>query len=239
MSRLTAVRTNKTIQKGVLFCTPFFLFFVAVLCFVLWFNQYVTTTSAFSDLYGLLTSGTQADGNVTAGESTLIESQEPEGDVIDGEFQTPLFGTQWATMNVDGWEEKNIPVYYGNSTEILHVGAAQAQFSRFAGQNGKVVLSAHVNLQFFEIEDSAARHERGEEVLVTLDTLWGTYVYRVKEVVIFDHLDSTYLLPAEGEETLFFYTCYPRENSLAYKTERIGLFCELVEGATWRDYVQK
>lgn len=228
----------KTLTKGVLFCAPFALFFAAVLCLVLWLNQALLTSPGVSDLYELLFTKTEGDGTITAEESVLIEAMENEGEYIEGEFQTPLYGSQWATMNVDGWEERDIPVYYGNSTEILHVGAAQAQYSRFSGQNGKVILSAHVNLHFFEIEDSVRRFEEGEEVLVTMDTLWGRYVYRVKEVVLFGHLDSTPLYPDEGKETLFFYTCYPRENSLAYKTQRIGLLCELEEGATWRDYAE-
>ncbi|MBQ2252573.1 MAG: sortase, partial [Clostridia bacterium] len=190
------------------------------------------TSEGLGEYYRLLFRSSNVSGSVEVEAEDLIAPKPIEGDVIEGEFVTPLFATQWATMNVEGWQERDIPVYYGNSDEVLRAGAAQAQFSRFAGQGGKVVLSAHVNLEFFEIEDSAARFEKGEEVLVTLDTLWGTYVYRVEEVVIFDHLDSTPLLPEEGKESLFFYTCYPRENSLAYKTERIGLKCSLVEGAT-------
>lgn len=236
MSRIRE-NTKQTITKGVLFCTPFVLFFGAVLCLVLWFNVYFLNASPASTYVNLLFAGARADGTIQAQEATRIEAEEVQGDVIYGEFQTPPYASQWATMNVDGWEEKDIPVYYGNSAEILRSGAAQAQFSRFCGQNGKVVLSAHVNLEFFEIEDSAARFEAGEEVLVTLDTLWGKYVYRVTETVIFGHRDPAPLFAEGGSETLFFYTCYPRENAFAYKTERIGLKCELVEGATWEEYL--
>ena len=236
MSRLTT--QAKKIKKGALFCAPFVLFFAAAVCFFLWLGSALISGEELSQLYQLLFRSSSASGSVEIQKEELIAPKPLETDVIEGEFVMPLFATQWATMNVDGWKERDIPVYYGNSDEVLRAGAAQAQFSRFAGQGGKVVLSAHVNLEFYEIEDSAARFESGEEVLVTLDTLWGTYVYRVEEVVIFDHLDATPLLPEEGEESLFFYTCYPRENSLAYKTERIGLKCSLVEGATWRDYVR-
>lgn len=238
MSRLS-LHTKQTISKGVLFCTPFVLFFAAVVCLVLYLNQYLLYSSPLSTYLDLLFRGSQGDGNISVSDTTRIESILQETEIIDGTFETPMFATQWATMNVDGWEERDIPVFYGNSTEVLRAGAAMAQFSRFCGQNGKVVLSAHVNLEFYELEDSAARVENGEEVLITMDTLWGRYVYRAKEVVIFGHLDSKPLLSEEGRESLFIYTCYPRENSLAYKTERIGLKCELVQGATWRDYVAK
>ena len=230
-------QTKKTITKGVLFCTPFVLFFAAVLCFVFWFNGYFLNRSPLSSYTRLIFRGTNATGVVYVQEETRIEAEKVEGNVIKGEFKTPGFATQWATMNVDGWEERDIPVYYGNSAEVLRAGVAQAQFSRFCGQNGKVVLSAHVNLEFYEIEDSAARFNAGEEVLVTMDTLWGKYVYRVTEVVLFGEKEREPILAENGAETLFFYTCYPRENAFAYKTQRIGLKCELVEGATWEEYL--
>ncbi|MBR6529983.1 MAG: sortase [Clostridia bacterium] len=238
MSRANG-KQSKLITKGVLFCTPFLLFFAAVLCFVLWLNQYLLVNSEVSLYVDLLFRGGGADGTVVVGPADKISPSTQEGEIIEGEFVTPSYASQWATLNVDGWQARDLPVYYGNGSEVLREGVAQAQFSRFAGQNGKLVLSAHVNREFYEIEDAAARFENGEEVLVTLDTLWGTYVYRVSEVIIFGHRDATPLLPADGEESLFFYTCYPRENALAYKTERIGLQCELVSGATWEYYVNE
>lgn len=230
---------RKAITKGVLFCMPFVLFFGAVLCLTLWAGTYLLNDSPLSAYYGLLFRGSVGDGSVSAGDASLIEPILVEEEYLEGEFVTPGYGTQWATMNVTGWAEKDIPVYYGNSQEILRHGAAQAQFSRFCGQNGKVVLSAHVTRHFAEMEDAVAAFEAGEEILITLDTLWGRYVYRAREVVLFDYLDADPLLPEPGEETLFFYTCYPKRNWGAARTQRIGFDCELVEGVSWRDYVQE
>ncbi len=230
-------KTVQTIKKGLLYCTPFLFFFVAVVCFVLWLSAYFIEDSAYSVYYDLAFNGAQTDGRITPATPTVIAPQEAEDEVISGEFTMPAYASQWATLNVDGWEEKDVPVYYGNSAELLRAGAAQAQYSRFCGQNGKVILSAHVNRHFYEIEDSVARFEAGEEVLVRMDTLWGSYVYKVCEVIVFDYLDTKPLMPQSGQESLFFYTCYPRENSYAFKEQRIGLYCELVEGSSWEGYL--
>lgn len=229
--------TKKAIRKGVLLCTPFLLFLAGLLCLSVFACQYTLYESELADYYALLFNGSGGPPHPAGDLPELIVPAEQTGEIIDGEFDSPNFSEQWATLNVDGWQERDVPVYFGSMEELLRKGAAHSPFSRFCGQNGKVVLSAHVNLHFYEIEDSAARHEAGEEVLVTMDTRWGRYVYRVREVITFGYLDSTPLLPSEGEELLFLYTCYPRENSLAFKDTRIGLCCELVSGATWRDYV--
>lgn len=229
-----------SLKKGAGFAVPFLLFFAAVVLFTLWGMQYLKNESSYSAYFSLLFRQNGIAGDTTPSDPPqLVKPKEPEGEYLDGTFPMPHYGKQWATLNVSGFSVKDIPVYYGDSPEILTKGAGQSQMSRFAGQNGKVLLSAHVNRHFYEIEDAAARFENGEEVLITLDTLWGTYVYRVDDVTVFYYRDIGPLDVEDGTEAIFIYTCYPRENAYAFKEERIGLHATLVSGATWRDYADK
>ncbi len=137
------------------------------------------------------------------------------------------YGTQWATLNIDGWEYKDIPVYYGDSDNYLSMGAGLWFGSRFCGQGGKIVISAHVTSHFYEIEDT----EIGTEIKI--NTTYGPYTYKVTDIIIFDYNDGSPLSPDDSKEQLLLYTCYPRENGFAFKEKRIGLLCEKVSG---KDY---
>ena len=99
--------------------------------------------------------------------------------------------------------------------------------SRFCGQNGKTVISAHVTTDFYELEVTPIG------ALVTVDTIYGQYVYEVTDTLIFNYKDASPLKPADGEEVLFLYTCYPRKNGYQFKTERMALICKKIEGKDW------
>lgn len=143
------------------------------------------------------------------------------------DFPVIRYQEQWATLNAENWQTKNIPVYFGDTDKILSKGAGMQFSSRFCGQNGKCVISAHVTSHFYEIEDV----EPGDEI--TVDTVYGHYIYTVDEIVIFNHTDSELLMPDEGNSSLVMYTCYPREDGLAFKEKRIALICSMLEGVLW------
>ncbi len=140
------------------------------------------------------------------------------------------YGSQWATLNVDGWQRRDIKVFFGDGNEYLRKGAGMWLNSRFCGQNGKIVLSAHVTSDFYELEVTPIG------TLVTMDTVYGKYVYKVVDTKVFHYKDSSLLMPADGEETLVMYTCYPRKNGHLFKTERMALVCKKVEGKEWKTY---
>ena len=235
------MKTGKfNLKKGAALTAPFLLFFAGVVLLTLWAAQVIRAESVYNSYFSLLFR--QNDTTVAEDPSDapqLILPVEPESEYLEGSFVMPNYGKQWATLNISGFQVRDIPVYYGDSPEILAKGAGQFQMSRLSGQNGKVVLSAHVNRHFYELEDAAARFENGEEVLITVDALWGTYVYRVDDVVIFNYRDVTPLDVADGEESIFLYTCYPRENAFSFKEERLGLHATLISGATWREYAER
>ena len=192
---------------------PYPLVVGAVVCIVVLLFQAVI---APSDLFYLLTSGG----------SSNVEVLPPVSE--EGEFPVIPYESQYATLNVDGWEEKDIPVYFGDNNALLRKGAGMWINSRFFGQEGKTVLSAHVTSHFYEIEDTAI----GD--LIRVNTIYGDYVYKVTDIVIFHYEDGSLLYPEDGEgDMLLMYTCYPRENGYRFKSERIALICKKIEGKDW------
>jgi len=204
------------LKKGTILIVPFLLFITAVFLATLWVFKYVIAESAYFSF---------------AVNNQIVTNSEPVTTSLfsDG-LEVPVikYESKWATLNVDGWKTTDISVYYGDNDTILKKGAGFWNGSNFCGENGKIVISAHVNRYFKEIEETKVSTE------VTMDTVYGKFVYKVKEVVIFANTDPTVILPTEGEgEQLVLYTCYPYDNNGRARTERIALICEKSEG--WLD----
>ena len=82
---------------------PFPLAFGALLCAVVVLFQGVIAPSTY---FRLLTNNT-AD--------TEIQAPETE----EGEFPVIPYESQWATLNVDGWQRRNVKVFFGNMLKTL------------------------------------------------------------------------------------------------------------------------
>ena len=132
-------------------------------------------------------------------------------------------GDKWGKMNIQGWEKSDIPVIFGDGKRFLRDGAGTWAGSRLCGQDGKLVLCAHVTTWFYELEDCKV----GDEV--TIETYYGTYKYEVTETMVFDRYDPAILKNTDGDETLVLYTCYPF-NALGLTSQRYFVYGEYVSG---------
>ncbi|MBR7091995.1 MAG: sortase [Clostridia bacterium] len=161
--------------------------------------------------------------------SVPAESGDDKDDPPPEEYFVPhvYLDDQWAVMHVDGWEKDAVKVYYGCSKTALKKGAGTWGGSRLCGQDGKLVLCAHVTTWFYELETTPVGTR------ITLETDYGTYVYQVRETLVFEKSDNTILANTDGEETLVLYTCYPRSVGYRYTAQRMALICDKIEGKTW------
>ena len=208
----------------ILLLFPHVLLFGAICAAIVWvYSSYISVNPYFR--LAVISEDAAVPFEPAVSEPVVIEKD------VEPVEKLPViyFESQWATLNVDGWSRRDIPVYFGDSDEILSRGAGMWFGSRFCGQGGKTVLSGHVMTDFFEIEDT----EVGD--IVRMDTVYGKYEYVVKEKVVFNYQDTSLILDPVDTETLVMYTCYPRENGLAFKTERLALVCEKVSG---KDYAR-
>lgn len=164
----------------------------------------------------------------------VSEKTLPEGiDYATEDMPIIKYGTNWATLNVDGWNTTDIPVYFGDSDEILTKGAGQWSGSFFCGLGKNCVISAHVMTWFYEIEDT----EIGDKV--TMQTVYGPYEYEVVDKFIFDESEGGYLTKDYGADTLFLYTCYPRTNGFFRTRQRIALVCSMTKGLIYENIYEK
>jgi sortase A len=137
----------------------------------------------------------------------------------EGEAVIPTFGEQYAVLECDAIS-LSVPVYWGSTAELLELGAVQATTSAAAGSGGNVVIDAHVNTFFQDLDQL----EEGD--VVTLYTQYGKFTYEVEEMVTFQSTDKQYVKPSE-EEKLTLYTC---EMQVFGSSEtRIGAVCKCID----------
>ncbi len=138
------------------------------------------------------------------------------------------FASQWAEINVDGWSVKNIPVYFGDTADILTNGAGMWIGSYFCGQGRNCIVSGNVMTHFYEIENTTIG------TLITVNTVYGAYEYEVCDKFVFSKSDIDILYDENGSDTLILHTSYPRSLGLYTGDERIALICTLKRGIIYK-----
>ncbi|WP_395151432.1 class D sortase [uncultured Allofournierella sp.] len=141
------------------------------------------------------------------------------------ELVYPNKGDQYGHISIAG-TSVDAPLYYGDSTKELNRGVATYADSSGAGIPGEgetVLLAAHNNTFFNGLQDVKV----GD--LVTIDTHYGTYTYRVTDMKVADHQDDTTYDFSRTDENLIMYTCYPFD-ALGFTPERYFVYAEYVSG---------
>lgn len=143
-----------------------------------------------------------------------VESQLDDGNKI----VYPSFGMQYATIKIKSIDLE-APVYFGSSEELLREGVCQFIGSVVIGEKGNVVLDAHCNTFFLDLEDV----KTGDEII--LETSYGKFTYKAKEITYFKETDNSLIAPTE-DDRLTLYTCYG--NLLGPTEDRLAVICEPV-----------
>ena len=209
-------RTGFSVGKGFLLLVPFLLFFVGVFFLSMYLYQTAVEETAF---FGLV-----------VGERAQADEKDDGGAVITewpktrSAIPSISYGKQFARLNVEGWSIRDIPVYLGSDKKILKRGAGMSFGSRFPGEGGCTILSAHVTRDFAELETTKV----GATVLI--ETCYGPFTYRVTAVKTkVDGTDRWYM-DAGQDADLVLYTCYPLDNGGRRRTQRCVLLCTLIDG---------
>lgn len=222
---------KKTYQRILLKTLPCVLFLGAVFCFSYYFfeakivNSSIWSLLVASDAALISQEGTVLNTNMQVLD---LEDKDESGFYSMEDFPAITWGEQWAALSIPAHGVENAPVFLGDGDDILNQMVIGQYFgSMFPGQGGKTVLDSHVSGYFHCIEDMKV----GDRIV--MDTIYGRYEYQVSEIVIFGPKENKWVRQDDsGQETLFCYTCYPRD--AAYRSKRIGALCEKVSGTPWR-----
>lgn len=132
----------------------------------------------------------------------------------------PEYGTKYATIEIDKIGV-SLPVYFGDTLEVLKKGVGHSSGSYFPGEGGSIVYMGHNSKNTFR---RFSELQIGNEIKVT--TTYGEYTYKIYDMKLIKETDLDKLPIQDEKEILMVYTCYPF-NNIGYTTQRYVVYAEL------------
>ena len=132
----------------------------------------------------------------------------------------PEYGTQYATIEIPKIDI-NLPVYFGDTLEILKKGVGHSSGSYFPGEGGSIIYMGHNSKKVFR---RFSELQIGDEIKVT--TTYGEYNYKIYDMQLINETDTDKVPIQRNEEILMVYTCYPF-NNIGYATQRYVVYAKL------------
>ncbi len=134
----------------------------------------------------------------------------------------PEYGTEYATIEIPKIDV-SLPVYYGDTLEILKKGVGHSSGSYFPGEGGSIIYMGHNSKKMFR---RFSELQIGNEIKVTTD--YGEFTYKIYDMQLINENDTEKLPVQDEKEILMVYTCYPF-NNIGYTTQRYVVYAELVQ----------
>ncbi|EOH99395.1 sortase [Enterococcus haemoperoxidus ATCC BAA-382] len=167
-----------------------------------------------------------SDGTDQESEQAVVGGAEvtEKGEIASSNMVYPVGGDQFGEVVIDK-VKINEPLYYGDSEEILRLGAGQYLGSMIPGDLGTTLIGGH-NLPSF---GKIYYLEPGDEV--NIHTHYGDYTYQVTEVKVADYKDQAIQtrLGDRSKRSLILYTCYPLD-AIGLTPERVFVSADYVSG---------
>ena len=147
--------------------------------------------------------------------------KEIEYDKNQGIKNYPSYGAKYAKIKIPKIDV-NLPVYFGDTLEILKNGVGHSSGSYFPGEGGSIIYMGHNAKKTFR---RFSELQKGDEI--TVEATYGTYKYTIYDMKIIKETDLEKLPIQKEKEILMVYTCYPF-NNIGYATQRYVVYAELV-----------
>lgn len=152
-----------------------------------------------------------------------IENKEEKETVINEQNKIqnyPEYGAQYATIEIPKIDV-NLPVYFGDTLEILKKGVGHSSGSYFPGEGGSIIYMGHNSKNMFR-----RFSELQIENEITVRTNYGQYKYKIYDMQLIKETELEKLPIQKEKEILMVYTCYPF-NNIGYTTQRYVVYAEL------------
>lgn len=155
---------------------------------------------------------------------TSSEEVEQKETIINEEKKSlenyPEYGTQYATIEIPRIDV-NLPVYFGDTLEILKKGVGHSSGSYFPGEGGSILYMGHNSKKVFR---RFSELQIGDPIKVT--TTYGEYNYKIYDMQLIEEKELDKVPIQRNEEILMVYTCYPF-NNIGYADHRYVVYAKL------------
>jgi sortase A len=212
-------QSRKKPNRGILFGIPLLLFICGVALISIGSFRYIKSAFYVSSLF------IQEDYKPTVQKSTNNSKREPKKNIA-----FPSYGDKFGDIVIDK-ASINVPVFHGDREEQLLKGVGHYSGSRFPGEGSNIVLAGHRNSVFKGLKNVA------EGDLITLNTTYGEYEYKISEIKIVKGNDKSIVQPTDSEK-LTLYTCYPF-NYVGNAPNRYVVIADLVKGKSVKELMEE
>ena len=128
----------------------------------------------------------------------------------------PSYGSKYGNVIIPKVNIK-LPLYYGDTPEILSHGAGQYAASYFPGESGTTIIAGHNDKGYF---DKLLEIKKND--IITIETNYGNFNYVVYAAKIVNENDLAAFEVQSQKTALIIYTCYPL--GIGKKTERYVVY---------------
>lgn len=133
----------------------------------------------------------------------------------------PDYGSKYATIEIPQIGV-DLPVYFGDTLEILKNGVGHSSGSYFPGEGGSIIYMGHNSESVFR---KFSELQVGNEIIVK--TTYGEFKYKIYDMQLINEKELDKLPVQRDKEILMVYTCYPF-NNIGYATQRYVVYAERV-----------
>ncbi len=133
----------------------------------------------------------------------------------------PEYGSKYAQIEISKINV-DLPVYFGDTLEILKNGVGHSSGSYFPGEGGSIIYMGHNSKQIFR---RFSELQKGDNIKIT--TSYGEFNYEIYDMKLINETETDKLPIQKDEEILMIYTCYPF-NNVGYATQRYVVYAKLV-----------
>ena len=138
----------------------------------------------------------------------------------EGIINYPNYGTQYATIEIPRIDV-NLPVFFGDTLDILKSGVGHSTGSYFPGEGGSIIYMGHNSKNVFR---RFSELQVNDKIIVKTD--YGTFNYNIYNMQIVKETEIDKTPIQSDEEILMVYTCYPF-NNIGYATQRYVVYAKL------------
>lgn len=152
-----------------------------------------------------------------------IENKKNTEIVLDEENKIkvyPEYGTKYASIEIPKIGV-NLPVYFGDTLDVLKNGVGHSSGSYFPGEGGSIVYLGHNSKKMFR---RFSELQIGNEIIVKTD--YGEFKYTIYDMQLIKETEFDKLPIQKESEILMVYTCYPF-NNIGYTDKRYVVYAKL------------
>lgn len=158
--------------------------------------------------------------NISIGESVQYEEETNFKKQENRLENYPSYGSKYATLNIKAINIE-LPVYFGDTLEILKKGVGHSSGSYFPGESGSIIYMAHNSKDRFK---KFSMLQKGDLIKVT--TNYDEFNYKIYDMKIIKETELEELPIQKETEILMMYTCYPF-NNIGYTDQRYVVYANL------------